>query len=120
MENTWRQLQEQWQSNPRLRILLGVVVFILVVTLLQALHQARHNAYLEAQKQWQRLGDVQQLSSVEHWAQRAEQGQQALDALNKHIWRASSEGQAQAQLRDVLQRYLNEHGLDTIRINRLF
>ena len=117
MENTWRQLQEQWQSNPRLRILLGVVVFILVVTLLQALHQARHNAYLEAQKQWQRLGDVQQLSSVEHWAQRAEQGQQVLDSLNQHIWQASSEGQAQAQLRDVLQRYLNEHGLDTIRIN---
>ncbi len=117
MKQVWQQLQEQWHSNMRLRILLGVVALIVVVTMLQSLHQAQHSAYLEAQKQWQRLGDVQQLSSVEHWAQRAEQGQQVLDSLNQHIWQASSEGQAQAQLRDVLQRYLNEHGLDTIRIN---
>lgn len=117
MKNTWQQLQEQWQGNPRLRLLLAAVAVILVVALLQNLHQAQQNAHAEAQKQWQKLGDVQQLSAVEHWAGRAESGQQAVETLNKHIWQASSEGQAQAQLRDVLQRYLNEQGLDTLRIN---
>ena len=117
MKNTWQQLQEQWQSNPRLRLLLAVVAVILLIALLQHLHQAQHDAHTEAQKQWQRLSDVQQLSAVEYWAERAEQSQQAAESLNTYIWRAASEGQAQAQLRDVLQRYLNEHGLETIRIN---
>lgn len=117
MKDLWRQLQEQWQSNPRLRILSACVAAILVFAMLQSLHQAREDARNEAQKQWQRLGDVKQLSAVEYWAERAEQGQQVIESLQKNIWQASSEGQAQAQLRDVLQRYLKEQGLEVTRMN---
>lgn len=117
MNNVWQQLQEQWRSNPRLRMLLAAVAAILLFSVLQNLHQARQDARMEAQKQWQRLGDVQQLSAVEYWAERAEQGQEIVESLHSHIWKASSEGQAQAQLRDVLQRYLKEQGLDVTRMN---
>lgn len=117
MKEQWQQLQEQWRSNPRLRILLAAVAAILMFAVLQSLHQARQDARAEAQKQWQRLGDVKQLSAVEYWAERAEQGQAVVGSLQKHIWQASSEGQAQAQLRDVLQRYLKEQGLEVTRMN---
>lgn len=117
VQRQWRQLQQQWQANPRLRILAAVVVMILLFSVLQHLHQMQGQARQEAQRQWQRLGDVQQLSQEQHWHEHAEQAQAALLQLRQQLWHAASEGQAQAQLRDLLQQALNRHGLSAIRIN---
>ncbi|MGN5519556.1 GspMb/PilO family protein [Halopseudomonas sp. Lyrl_26] len=117
LQRQWRQLRQQWQANPRLRLLAAVVVLILLFSVLQHLHQIQSQARQDAQRQWQRLGDVQQLSQEQHWQQHAEQTQAALQELKQQLWHAASEGQAQAQLRDLLQQALNRHGLSAIRIN---
>lgn len=117
LQRQWRQLQQQWHANPRLRILAAVVVAILLFSVLQHLHQQQGQARQEAQRQWQRLQDVRQLSQEQHWHAYAEQSQAALQQLRQQLWHAASEGQAQAQLRDRLQQALNRHGLSAIRIN---
>lgn len=117
LQRQWRQLRQQWQANPRLRILAAVVVAILLFSVLQHLQQQQNQARQEAQRQWRRLQDVQQISQEQHWHEYAEHSQSALQQLRQQLWHAASEGQAQAQLRDLLQQALNRHGLSAIRIN---
>ena len=117
LQRQWRQLRQQWQANPRLRILAAVVAAILLFSVLQNLHQMQSQARQETQRQWQRLQDVRQLSQEQHWQEYAEHSEAALQQLQQQLWHADSEGQAQAQLRDLLQQSLNRHGLSAVRIN---
>lgn len=117
LQRQWRQVRQQWQANPRLRVLAAVVAAILLFSVLQALHQQQSQARQEAQRQWQRLQDVRQLSQEQHWQEYAQHSEAALQRLQQQLWRAASEGQAQAQLRDLLQQALNRHGLSSVRIN---
>lgn len=117
LHKQWQHMRQQWQDNPRLRILAAVVVVILLVSLLQSLHQLQGKARQDSQRQWQRLQDVRQLSQEHHWQDYAAHTTQALNQLEQRLWHAASEGQAQAQLRDVLQQTLNRHGLKADRIN---
>src|SRR5690554_7138859 len=72
LQQQWQQARQQWQSNPRLRLLAGVVVLILIVSVLQGLHQTQVEARQQARQQWQRLQDVRQLSQESHWHDYAE------------------------------------------------
>lgn len=117
LQQQWQHLRQQWQDNPRLRILAAVVALILLFSLLQSLYQLQNQARQDSLRQWQRLQDVRQLSQEHHWQDYAAHTTQALQQLEQQLWHAVSEGQAQAKLRDVLQQALNRNGLQAIRIN---
>ena len=117
MQRQWQQVRQQWRDNARLRVLAAVVVAILLFSFLQHLHQLQSEAKQDALRQWQRLQDVTQLSRESHWQEYAEQSEGALAQLQARLWHAESEGQAQAQLRDLLQQMLSKHGLTAMRIN---
>lgn len=117
LQQQWQQARQQWQSNPRLRLLAGVVVLILIISVLQGLHQTQVEARQQARQQWQRLQDVRQLSQESHWHDYAEHAQQAHAALQQQLWQADSDGQAQAKLRDIIQQALKQNGLAAQRVN---
>lgn len=117
LQRQWQQIRQQWHDNPRLRIMAAVVVVILLVSLLQSLHQLQSAARQDSQRHWQRLQDVRQLSEEHYWQDYAMHTSEAMQQLEQQLWHAASEGQAQAQLRDVLQQALNQHGLKAARIN---
>lgn len=112
----WNQVQTEWQSNKRLQAisLAALVLFILWIHVqLDGWRLSKKEAATAAAATYQ---DTFAVANDSEWIGRAKEADAYSQIMKKKLWMATSEGEAEAKLRDWLQKQAGAVGLSVTRI----
>lgn len=113
----WGQLQSEWQSNKRLQVI-SVVAFALFILWVHMqlenwrLSKKQEVIALEADYQ-----DTLAVANDDAWIDRAKEAGVHRQNMRTRLWVATSEGEAEAKLRDWLQKQAEVVGLSITRVS---
>jgi hypothetical protein len=107
----WR---KEWRSNPRLRLGLLMVLFLLALGGLLSLRDIALGVQAQADAAKQEANRLRPLLAQGAWAQRAEDAEALLKAARELQWVAPSLGAGQARLQDELRAWAEKAGLKVL------
>jgi hypothetical protein len=113
----WKQVQAEWQANKRLQLIsiVALVLFILWThTQLDNWRAAKKNEAIAAYARYQ---DTLAVAKEDAWINRAKEAGLHLQQMQTKLWVATSEGEAEAKLRDWLQQQARTFDLPITRIS---
>lgn len=113
------QVRDEWQSNKRLQVIAAISAVLFVVWCSVQLEAWRSVNKTDARAAFEELQDIKLATDEQRWPSRALAAQAQLAAVQKWLWSASSEGEAQAGLRDWLELQARNNGviIDTLTID---
>lgn len=112
----WNQIQAEWQANKRLQAIsiTALVLFVLWVHVqLDGWRISKKEATAAAAAAYQ---DTFAVANDSEWISRAEDASTYRQEMKTRLWSATSEGEAEAKLRDWLQKQAEAVGLSVTRI----
>ncbi|MEA1889029.1 MAG: hypothetical protein U9N50_04515 [Pseudomonadota bacterium] len=109
------ELFNQWRENPRLRFGVLIMIVIVAIYVFLFLEDIREKQEVEYQQEIERYQRMQAIAEQQYWPERAEQARSQRVQLQTGLWRAESQGLAQAALQSWLKRKLHKLKLDTIK-----
>ena len=111
-----RDFKERLHEQPRLRLGLWVVLFILALQGVWSLSDHRQARIPEIQRLADQHDRIQSVLASTDWDERAEQARELRQALQQRVRRAESRGLARAELENLLLEAAGRHGLDRVRL----
>ncbi|MEN0037221.1 MAG: hypothetical protein AAGC78_09135 [Cellvibrio sp.] len=112
----WIQIQTEWQANKRLQVI-SVAAFILFIlwahVQLDHWRVAKKEEVVSAASRYQ---DTLAVANDDAWVARAKEADEYRQNVKTKLWEATSEGEAEAKLRDWLQKQAEVVGLSITRI----
>jgi hypothetical protein len=111
------QIQQEWQANKRLQLIAGIAAGLFIIWIHVQLDSWRETRKASAEAAHVELMDMQRAAREQFWPERAAEAEAVLQLATQQLWRARSEGEAQATLRDWLERQAREQGLVIDRIS---
>lgn len=109
--------RQEWQANRRLQLGVFLIGLILLLGMHQALDSWRQQRLQAATTAAQSLHELHLAAAEQQWPERARQAAAAHESIQRQLWQATSEGAAQAAVRDVIQAQAKRHGVVIERIN---
>jgi len=110
------QVKSEWEENKRLQMIAWAALILFVLFIHSQINNWRLAKLAEYNQQLTKLEDLKALVDQKSWVQHAETSTQLWSQQQKKIWVATTEGEAQARLRDWLQGQAQELGLNIGRI----
>ncbi|WP_039915857.1 hypothetical protein [Cellvibrio mixtus] len=112
----WQQIKQQWHTNRRLQAASFIALGLFVLWIHARLDDWRLAKKEDAKVALNMYLDTQAVAREHEWIERAKTSDVALQQMRTKLWHASSEGEAEAQLRDWIQKIAKESGLGITRI----
>ena len=106
-----QQVVGEWKENERLRLISLISMVLFVVWSCIQLEAARLSGEKKAKATFVRLQDVEAAVNERRWPDRAEKSQKEYAKVHDWLWQARNEGEAQARLRDWLEKQARDSGL---------
>ena len=116
LQGYWQQAKQEWQANKRLQLFSIVAVVLVVFWVHVKLNDWRHSKQVEAKAALVTYKDTQAVARENEWPERAKASEDVLKTLHTKLWSATSEGEAEAKLRDWLQKIAKESGITIDRV----
>lgn len=113
----WERIRQEWQANKRLQAISLLASILLILWVHVQLNDWRIAKKADAKQALIVYQDTQVVARENEWLERAKTSRSTLDVLRTKLWRAASEGEAEAKLRDWLQKIAKETGLPINRIS---
>ena len=112
----WNQVQTEWQANKRLQIISVVALVLFVLWVHVQLDHWRLSKKEEAVSVAATYQDTLAVANDDAWIDRAKEANAHHQDMKTKLWVATSEGEAEAKLRDWLQKQADVMGLSVARI----
>jgi len=109
VEQYKQDLQRQLNANPRLQLMFGLIVVIILVSAIMEIVDARRQESAQLEKQYQILNKLQSLKNETHWPQSLAQEQKVNQQLRQSLWQANSAELAAADLQNFINTLLKKH-----------
>lgn len=116
-QEQWHKTKIEWRDNRRLQVIVFVALAIFILWLHIQLNDwrlAKRSAAYSAERGY---NETQLAVREKSWIDRSKAADRELARLNSRVWRASSEGEAQALFRDWLDSEARQAGLAITRSN---
>lgn len=110
-QEQWQKTKVEWQENRRLQVIVFVALAILVFWIHLQLNHWRVAKQAAAYTAERTYNETQLAAKEKSWIERSKAANEVLAQLNARLWRASSEGEAQALLRDWIDSEARKAGL---------
>ena len=110
-QEQWQKTKVEWQENRRLQVIVFVALAILVFWIHIQLNHWRVAKQAAAYTAERTYNETQLAAKEKSWVERSKAANEVLAQLNARLWRASSEGEAQALLRDWIDSEARKAGL---------
>jgi Tfp pilus assembly protein PilO len=111
------QARQEWLFNRRLQVISMVACALIVFWVHGKLNDWRLAKQADAKTALNTYQDTQAVARENEWLDRAKTTDAALKNMRARLWRATSEGEAEAKLRDWLQKMAKDSGIAIERIN---
>lgn len=111
LQGYWQQAKREWQANKRLQLFSIVAVVLIVLWVHVKLNDWRHVKQADARAALVAYQDTQAVARESEWPARAKASEDVLKTLRTKLWSATSEGEAEAKLRDWVQKTAKESGI---------
>lgn len=108
--------QSEWQNNQRLRWYVSLAALLLVIWLHLLIDDGRQTMEKSVTALVEQRNDLHRVSREIAWPARAQAAEKERSKFRQMIWTASSDGEAQAKVRDVLSRLASTHGMSSQKI----
>ena len=105
------QVRDEWGTNKRLQKITWVSVLLFAVWSWVQLDEWRQSLAADAQAVSLKLQDARLASNEARWPERAAKAVGALENAKNDVWRARTEGEAEARLRDWLEQQARKNGV---------
>jgi hypothetical protein len=112
----WQQAKAEWKTNLRLQAITAAASVLVVAWVYIQLDHWRISKQKEASAALSAYWDTQAVVNEKAWLERAEQAGSAVKKARAQLWEATSEGEAEAKLRDWLNKVAAESGMVLDRI----
>lgn len=112
-----QQIKSEWGSNQRLRLITFLSAVLFVVWGHMQLDRWRESAERQAKRSIMELRETNLAVEEKRWPQREKEAVSALEKIQRRLWKANTEGEAQAALRDWLQGQARLSGLEIKQID---
>lgn len=117
LEQRWLQIRQEWQANKRLQVASWFALGLLVLWIHTWLDDWRLAKKKDAKVALGMYLDTQSVARENEWIDRAKTSDEALQQMRKKLWHATSEGEAEAKLRDWIQQTAKSSGVNITRIS---
>jgi|GEM_PF-1020572 len=117
VRQVWLQAQQEWQSNKRLQVISIIACILIVFWIHSKLNDWRLTKQADARVALTAYQDTQAVARENEWLERATTADAALKNMRTKLWHATSEGEAEAKLRDWLQKLAKDSGITIDRIS---
>lgn len=113
----WSQIEAEWRSNKRLQMISMAALVLFVLWVHVQLDNWRLSKKEEAASVAAAYQDTLAVANDDAWINRAKEADAYRESMKKKLWVATSEGEAEAKLRDWLQKQAETVGLTISRIS---
>ncbi len=117
LQGYWQQAKQEWQANKRLQLFSIVAVVLVVLWVHVKLNDWRIAKQADARVALTAYQDTQVVARESEWPERAKVSNEVLKTMRTKLWSAASEGEAEAKLRDWLQKHAKDSGIIIDRIS---
>lgn len=117
LQNYWYQAKQEWQANKRLQVFSILALVLVVLWIHIKLNDWRIAKRADARVALTAYQDTQAVARESEWPERAKAAQEQLKTIRAKLWRATSEGEAEAALRDWLQKQAKDSNITIDRIS---
>jgi hypothetical protein len=116
LSQAWASLVQQWRQNVRLRLGGWVILGIVLVYGLMGMTDVRKEYQAEYDQLAERLERLHALSQERQWPERMDQARALRVQMEGRLWRAESQGLAQATIQTWLDSRLKRIGMNEARV----
>lgn len=116
LKSYWHQAKQEWQANKRLQLFSILALVLVVLWIHIKLNDWRIAKQADARVALTAYQDTQAVARESEWPERAKVAGDQLKTMRTKLWSASSEGEAEATLRDWLQKLAKDSGITIDRI----
>lgn len=117
LELRWSQIQAEWRANKRLQMISMAALVLFVLWIHVQLDSWRLSKKEEAVSVAAAYQDTLTVANDDAWIDRAKEAEVYRQNMKTKLWIATSEGEAEAKLRDWLQTQAGGVGLSITRIS---
>jgi type III secretory pathway component EscV len=116
LQGYWLQAKQEWLANKRLQLFSILAVVLVVLWVHVKLDDWRISKQADARAALTAYQDTQAVARENEWPERAKASSEVLKSMRTKLWNATSEGEAEAKLRDWLQKLAKDSGITIDRI----
>lgn len=113
---TYKQILLQWQDNPRLRLGVLLIVFIVAGNGILMVNDYRNEQLEEYARENKKLIKLRRIQQQSGWADKAQSIRNIRLQLESGLWQAETKGLAQANAQTWLNEKLQQHNLSTLEV----